>query len=374
MKEEKGISKNISEPIIGKITLKDKNPFNRKNYILVKRGLSKIPNGYAAVISDQVNIHTNNEYIGGIKSLDSFCDGDVVKISPNGEIKFLYEINSVHNAVFVTGRCNHRCIMCPQPPVEKENDETEFNLKVISLFDKNTKSVGITGGEPTMIGDKLFLIINQLKKHCPSASIDILTNGVLFANSDYALKLAQCKHPDLQIEVPIFSDIPSEHNEIVGAKTFYKSVEGLYNLAKFEQKIGLRIVVHKLTYKRLPKLADYIYRNFPFVTQVAFLQMETTGLANTNLQKLWIDPYDYNHELEEAVKILTDRGMTPLIYNAQLCVLPQHLHPYAAKSITDWKDGFVDECHGCKLMDICPGIFTTNGTNISSHIKKIDKP
>ena len=102
--------------------------------------------------------------------------------------------------------------------------------------------------------------------------------------------------------------------------------------------------------------------------------METTGLANTNLQELWIDPYDYNHELEEAVNILNDRGMTPLIYNAQLCVLPQHLHSYATKSITDWKDGFVDECQGCKLIDICPGIFTTNGTNISSHIKKIDKP
>ena len=40
------------------------------------------------------------------------------------------------------------------------------------------------------------------------------------------------------------------------------------------------IVVHKQTYQRLPQLADFIYHNFPFVSQVAFLQMETIGNAS----------------------------------------------------------------------------------------------
>ena len=179
--------------------------------------------------------------------------------------------------------------------MQQEKDRTDFNLNLIKLFDKNTQEVGITGGEPTMIGDRLFEIIRQIKKSCPKAAISILSNGVKFADIDYAAKLAACNHHDLQIDIPIFSDIASIHNHIVGAKTFYKTVQGLYNLAQFGQQIGLRVVVHKQTYKRLPQLADYIYHNFPFVTQVAFMQMETTGLAETNLKDLWIDPYSYNN-------------------------------------------------------------------------------
>ena len=44
------------------------------------------------------------------------------------------------------------------------------------------------------------------------------------------------------------------------------------------------------------------------------MQMETTGLAETNLKDLWIDPYDYNKELREAVLLLSNRGITTYIY------------------------------------------------------------
>lgn len=371
MKEIKGIAHNITTTILGKITLNGKNIFCRNDEILVAKGLTNIPRGYLAVITD-TDINTDRCYVNGIEHFNTFCEGDVISINPQGGISFLYEHKSIHNAVFVTERCNHRCIMCPQPPVAKENDKTEFNLKLISLFDRHTKSVGITGGEPTMIGDKLFDIIRQIKKYCPQASLDMLTNGVKFSKWDYAVKLARCNHADFQIDIPIFSDVPYEHNRIVGAKTFYKTVQGIYNLARLNQKIGIRIVVHKQTYKRLPQLANYIYHNFPFVCQVAFLQMETTGLAKDNLIDLWIDPYDYNKQLQEAVTLLDNRGIPVYIYNAQLCVLPSNLRPYAMQSITDWKDGFLPECEGCGLRDKCAGVFVTNGKNISTHIKRIE--
>lgn len=199
---------------------------------------------------------------------------------------FVYEINSNHNALMATERCNHRCIMCPQPPILQEKDKTPFNLQLISLFDKNTQEIGITGEEPTLIGDNLFTLIRHVKKELPQTAISILSNGVKFADKEFAMKLAKCRHQDLQIDIPLFSDIAEEHNRIIGAKTFYKTVQGLYNLALFRQRIGLRIVVHKQTYKRLPQFADFIYHNFPFVAQVAFMQMETTGLAKENFENL----------------------------------------------------------------------------------------
>lgn len=367
MKQINGTPHNINGDILGKITFKQR-LFNRKDFILVTEKLSSIPSGYAAIVTGKYDKDTIIPYISDISDISVFNEGDVVTVNNKGEIIFLYEIKSGHNAIFATERCNHRCIMCPQPPVVSEQDKTPFNLKLISLIDKHTKEIGITGGEPTLIGDKLFALIKQIQKCQPDAAISLLTNGVKFADKSYAMKLALCKHHDLQIDVPIFSDIAEEHNRIVGAKTFYKTVQGLYNLALFRQRIGLRIVIHKQTYKRLQKLADYIYHNFPFVSQVAFLQMETIGYAEDNLQDLWIDPYDYNEELKQAVLLLSNRGMCVRIYNAQLCVLPMEIREFAAHSISDWKDTYLPECKECDLHSNCGGLFASNQKYHSKYI------
>lgn len=368
MKHLIGTPVNIKEDVLGRITLKSKNVFSRKDNILVADNLTSVPSGYAAVIT---NVQVSGNGCACIVDNGQMCEfkeGDVVLITQNGEIDFLYEINSIHNAIFATERCNHRCIMCPQPPVEDEIDKTPLNLKLISLIDKNTRELGITGGEPTLIGGKLFDLVRQIQKYQPKAAISLLTNGVKFADRAYAMELAKCRHYDLQIDVPIFSDIADEHNRIVGAKTFYKTVEGLYNLALFNQRIGLRVVIHKQTYKRLPQLADYIYHNFPFVSQVAFMQMETIGNANANIDELWIDPYDYNEELKKAVTLLSIRGIHTCIFNAQLCVLPPEIREFAVCSISEWKDAYLPECEGCKLHDKCGGLFASNQEHHSAHI------
>lgn len=370
MKELKSIEHSNYREILGKVTLKSKNIFKRSQNILVTDE-TNVPGGYKAVITNRKELKTSSPLIV-VDNIKEFTEGDVVNIDTVGRIIWLYEFMSTSNAIFATARCNHRCIMCPQPPIAKENDRTEFNIALLKLFDKNTKEIGITGGEPTIIGDKLFELIKQIVKSCPRAGISILSNGVKFEDIEYAAKLAACNHHDLQIDVPIFSDIASEHNRIVGADTFYKTIRGLYNLAKFNQRIGIRIVVHKQTYQRLPQLANFIYHNFPFVRQVAFMQMETTGLAEKNLKDLWIDPYDYNNELREAVLLLNDRGIDTYVYNAQLCVLPEEIRSFAKNSISEWKDVYIDKCNGCSLKGECGGFFSTNRENISSHIHPLE--
>ena len=118
MKQIKGIPINIEEDVLGRITLKKRSVFNRKDYILVADGLPKIPSGYSAVITNYQLSGNGCSCAVDKQELCEFSEGDVVLISRNGEIIFLYEINSLHNAIFATERCNHRCIMCPQPPVE----------------------------------------------------------------------------------------------------------------------------------------------------------------------------------------------------------------------------------------------------------------
>lgn len=372
MKQIQGTPYNIEDDIVGRISFGKRNIFGRSNDILVCKNTDSPSFGYLATITEAVAFKSKGKPYCIVEDIADFHEGDVVVINAKGEIIFVYEINSNHNALMATERCNHRCIMCPQPPILQEKDKTLFNLKLISLFDKNTQEIGITGGEPTLIGDNLFTLINHIKKELPKTAISILSNGVKFADKEYAMKLVMCKHQDLQIDIPLFSDIAEEHNRIVGAKTFYKTVQGLYNLALFRQRIGLRVVIHRKTYKRLPQLADYIYHNFPFVAQVAFMQMETTGLAKENFNELWIDPYDYNTELREAILLLADRGMKPYIYNAQLCILSEDIRCYAQQSISDWKDIYIPECDGCMLRGQCAGFFASNREAHSSHIKKVE--
>ena len=163
MKQITGSPINIEEDILGRITLKNRNVFSRKDYILVAEDLSNIPSGYSATITNNHLSSNGCACVVDKQVLREFNEGDVVLISKSGEIIFLYEINSMHNAIFATERCNHRCIMCPQPPVESETDKTPFNMKLISLMDKHTREIGITGGEPTLIGDDLFVQLNKFR-------------------------------------------------------------------------------------------------------------------------------------------------------------------------------------------------------------------
>ncbi|GMO35046.1 MAG: His-Xaa-Ser system radical SAM maturase HxsC [Candidatus Azobacteroides pseudotrichonymphae] len=371
MKYLSGIPENIKTEILGKVTFK-RTRFSKKNYIYIALDTSKFPSGYSAILTNVQKQAINQPAIYNIQQLDQLNEGDVICITPDGSVNILYEICSIHNAIIATERCNHRCVMCPQPLILQEKDKTNFNLKLLSMFDKNTKNIGITGGEPTLIGDNLFVLIKNIKRYLPKSSISLLSNGVKFADRKYVQKLALICHPNLQIDVPLFSDIDVEHNRIVGANTFYKTIEGLYNLALFHQKIGLRIVIHKQTFRRLPQLSEFIYRNFPFVYHIAFVQMETTGLASLNIDKIWIDPYEYNTELEEAVLNLALRDMRVSIYNAQLCILPKSIQNYARQSISDWKNIYLPECDECKMKGKCAGFFVSAKKHHSKYIKSMN--
>ena len=370
MKKLLGTPINIDRTILGKITRKTILGSSKKDFILI--GKDKYRGGYGANILERNPTNSRDlPLLYDVKDLEQLKDGDVVSVAPDGTINVLYEKESYHNCLMITERCNYSCVMCPQPKVPKEEDRTPLNLKLISLMDKDAKCLGLSGGEPTLLGDRLLDIIQTCKNRLPKTALTLLTNGMLFNDLDYAKKLTLIHHPDLQIDIPLYSDTDTEHNRIIGANGFYKTIEGLYNLALLEQKIGIRIVVHKMNYHRLPQLAEFIYRNFPFVFHIAFMQMETIGLAKENIEKLWIDPYDYNKELEKAITYLDQRCMNVSIYNGQLCVLPKSLWKYARKSISSWKNIYIDECNKCDYKEKCGGFFESSLEKHSKHIKAL---
>lgn len=360
MKQLEGIPHNINEIIIGKVAIKIGLFTFKKDLILITTN-SKLPKGYKALITSFHHKDIKSEcVVDNVGNISELHDNDIITIYPDGKINIIYDSNSHHNAVFITERCNSNCIMCPQPPVKQEEDKFDLNLKFISLIDKKTKSIGITGGEPTLIGEKLFDILRAIYHRIPDASINLLSNGVKFENYQYAKKFTQAIKQEIIVDIPLYSDIDTIHNSIVRTNSFYRTIKGIYNLAKFNMKIGIRVVIHRMNYERLPELAEFIYSNFPFVYHVAFMQMEPIGYAKDNLNDLWIDPLDYTNELEKAIINLRNRDIHVSIYNTQLCILPEKLKRYAVQSITDWKNIYLAECEKCILKEKCPGFFMSS--------------
>ena len=309
---------------------------------------------------------------GIIPSEHSLTDGDVIAIQPTGTIRVLYRIKSLHNDLFVTRRCNSLCIMCSQPPAQSDDsDLLAENQRVIELADKSTSVLGITGGEPTLLKEDLIKLISYCNFRLPETHLHLLTNGRLLRNEDYTKKLAAISHLKLTVAIPLYSDIDSEHDYIVQAKKgFEQTVLGILNLARYKIPIELRVVIHKLNFFRLPRIAEFIYRNLTFASHVALMALEPIGLAVVNMDKLWIDPVEYGAQLSEATLFLAARGINVSIYNHQLCTVPKSIRPFCRQSISDWKMAYLPCCDLCSSMSGCGGFFESAINRYHSlHIK-----
>jgi His-Xaa-Ser system radical SAM maturase HxsC len=327
-----------------------------------------------ALLSERTidKLHSSIPAIENVNSLDHLNDGDIVVLTPTGVINTLFRVNSQHNALFVTDRCNSNCLMCSQPPrnVDDLDYHFEINQSIINLLPKGTEVIGITGGEPTLLGDRLVDLVKALGTRAPNTMVHMLSNGRAFAWTPFTKKFSGINE-NLVIGIPLYADNFFEHDYIVQAKdAFNQTVQGLHKLARFELRVEIRVVLHKLSCKRLPHLARFIYMNFPFVEHVALMGLEYVGYTPFNHDKLWIEPTEYMDQLEEATLFLDDMGIAVSIYNLQHCLLRPTLWRFSRKSISDWKNQFLSECANCKMIDECGGIFATS-KKTSLHIKAI---
>lgn len=333
------------------------------------------PLGYKFILRKKLPI--NLELTNGIEyliplDLQHLDEGDIVRIDDENRTRVLYRKKSNQNSILITEQCNHYCLMCSQPPKDIDDgyiiDEV-FDL--IKLIPKDTLEIGFTGGEPTLFGDKFLDLINLTKSYLPNTSLHILSNGRTFQDINYARSYAKINHPDVMIGIPIYSDDPVMHDYIVQAKNaFNETIRGILNLKSLNQKVEIRVVIHKLNAFQLSAIADFIVRNLQFVDHVALMGLEIIGFTRANLDLLWIDQIEYKDELSKAAKFLKNYGMNVSIYNHQLCLVNEDVQFAYRKSISDWKNEYVTECDGCLKKEECGGFFTSSALHrYSSSLK-----
>jgi len=290
-----------------------------------------------------------------------------------GQIRVLYRRTSQHNSFLVTEQCNHYCLMCSQPPKDVDDSWIVGEIReVIPLISPETRSIGFTGGEPTLLGDAFLQILHLTRAYLPRTAVHVLSNGRRFADPDFTKRYSDVHHPDLMVGIPIYADVSSIHDYVVQADgAFDETVRGILNLHREKQRIEIRVVLHKQTVGRIAQLAEFLARNFTFVDHVALMGLEITGFTRANLGDLWIDPVEYQRALYQATTTLADSGMSVSIYNHQLCVLDRRLWQFAVKSISDWKNEYMEECSGCSKRDLCGGFFSSARFRYSDHIRPL---
>lgn len=370
----RGSAINISQPIVGRVTqLVDENEYEillAKDYI-PESSLSK----FKVILSNLSSIQELDiPAVYRISSFDHLNEGDIIVVNTDGVVNTLYRVNSYHNFLLFTERCNSNCLMCSQPPKDKDDTGYFYNLyqQMIPLIPKDCIELGITGGEPTLLGNRFFELLKLLQNELPDTEMHCLTNGRTFAWNNIAKQLSDLNFQRLMLGIPIYSDYYEDHDYIVQARdAFDQTIQGLYNLARYEQRIELRVVLHKQSIPRLAKLAKYIYKNLPFVEHVAFMGLEYQGYTPHNIDLLWVDPVEYMEELGEAVTYLDNFGINVSIYNSQLCTMPKELWQFTKKSISDWKNIYLEECTNCDILNLCGGLFASSSKRHSNHIRAV---
>jgi len=253
--------------------------------------------------------------------------------------------------------------MCCQPPRRTDDIEVLFkrNVNLLEKAPAGLETIGITGGEPTLLGDKLITLVRMIRERMPDTIIHILSNGRHFQNARYTLRLAEAGGENLVVGVPLHSDYEKDHDIIARAKGAYKeTLNGLYNLSGAGVDIELRVVINRLNCKRLEDMALFIHRNLYFVSWTAFMGMEYTGCAIRNSSTIWAEPCQYAENLSKAVELLDGWGHKADIYNIPLCLLTEKSRRFARKSISDWKVKYDVACGECGKKDECCGLFSTS--------------
>lgn len=347
----------------------------RGNFILYKDNTDFSDFGFKGYITKSDKLPPFSRAGVRINNGDSINQhfGDIIRISSEGQIQVLWEAQSTQNALFLTDACNVNCIMCPQPQKAHDKENVTAAHRILDLLrGQNVSSICITGGEPTLLKNDFLSILKRCTDEHPYAHINILTNGQALHDFEYAKQCALNSSIHTCFCVSMHGDNKIIHDRIVQKNGAFHNVHStLYNLSKLKVGIEIRFVVSKLNYMRLPNLPDFFFRSYPFVHHFAIMGLEMSGCAANNIDEIWIDPIDYQSQINKFVIEAERRGINFSIYNHQLCTLPKNAWIHAKQSISKWKQTFIKQCAQCDIQDQCGGFFATSKNLISREIKPV---
>lgn len=288
-------------------------------------------------------------------------ENDILSISEEGYITKVHSADSLEIDIFVTNKCNSNCVMCPLSETvrrENRNKNIKWILEFIHILPENINYVNITGGEPTLVKDDFFRILLAIKEKFQYSGFQLLTNGRSMADENFLKKMLPCLPNGIRFAIPVHASNPKIHDVITNTEgSFRQTNRGIKNLLKYRQKVEIRIVVSQKNIHALKQTAEYIVSNYKGIFCVNFIAMEMMGSAAVHKEELWVDYQKVFKQARGAIDILVRNGIDVQLYNFPLCAVDRGYWHIAARSITDYKIRYMDECEKCTVKDICGGFF-----------------
>jgi His-Xaa-Ser system radical SAM maturase HxsC len=310
--------------------------------------------------------------------LDRFsecCDYDVFEIWPNGSLHQKYSEKSTDNYFFVTSKCNSNCIMCPSPEESRRkgvNTAVEDLIELVNHIPDNTPHLTITGGEPFMMGDDIFILLEACQKKFKRTQFLLLSNGRAFAIKRIYEQFMEVVPDNMIVAIPIHGSCAVNHDLITQVKgSFEQSIIGIKRLIRSGISVEIRIVVSYLNVFDFSEIAKMIINDLPGVEYISVIAMEMTGNAWKNRTSVWI-PYNtaFMH-IESGIHEMINNGVDVRIYNFPLCTVDSKYWNICEKSISPDKVRYAEQCEGCKYKETCGGIFAGTISMVKDELKAI---
>ncbi len=295
--------------------------------------------------------------------------GDVVALTGGSSAAHvLFRASDDHHTVFLTGQCDNHCLMCSQPPRNSVDDAYLIDEAIaLSRYIPTGQSViGFSGGEPLLLGSRLRKVLDAYGDNHQGTFLEVLTNGRRLADHNFAQLLLGQLGDRVSWMIPLYGHADFLHDFVVQRNgAFDETLAGILNLQEFGQPVQLRVVLIEPVLEEIEEICRFVSMNLPFVQSMAFMGCEPIGFALANRRICDLDLKPYFPALLRATRIIERAGVRPIIMNIPLCCLPDDLHHLAARSISDWKQRYDDECTECKKNRDCGGYFAWQRSNWS---------
>ena len=193
----------------------------------------------------------------------------------------------------VWNKCNNNCLMCTNPP-EFKDEESSFSYskqdlisRIESLKEKGLgmDNINLTGGEPTIHPDFLFLL-RKIRRILPKNRIIIVSNGRMFSYPGFVRDCLLINN--LSLEIALHGPNAGLHDRVTSAKgSFDQTVAGIDNILKYRnssQELEIRIIITRLTCKYLSETINFIKKRFPGADRVVLIFMEMEGMVKKNFR------------------------------------------------------------------------------------------
>jgi len=176
-------------------------------------------------------------------------------------------IHNVQKGSFQSGKyfnlrlgyaCNNSCVMCyfyDKLGIAIDLSTEEVKKYILLAKEEDVSVLTLTGGEPTMRKDFLYLISYANKIGIPFIAVQ--TNGRMFYYEEFVKKMSNIEN--LEFLIPVYGHNERIHDAITRSPgSFNQTIQGIKNLLKYDQRFIAKTVIMKSNYKYLPNIIRFL--------------------------------------------------------------------------------------------------------------------